>query len=112
MKLMDVPEWEAEHLVAAGYAEYYNGEDEENENSEVVSEEPEAVEDDDFDSDFGSDFDEEEDPERIVKPKAVPRPKTTDSKAKWVAYAVYQGAGEDEAWGLTKPNLIKQYGDS
>lgn len=38
------------------------------------------------------------------------RPKTTDNKPDWVAYAVTQGAGEDVAEAMTKAELVTKYG--
>lgn len=38
------------------------------------------------------------------------RPKTTDPKPDWVAYAVTQGADEDVAEAMTKANLVAKYG--
>jgi len=38
------------------------------------------------------------------------RPKTTDVKADWVAYAVKQGATEDDADAMTKADLVAKYG--
>jgi hypothetical protein len=38
------------------------------------------------------------------------RPKTTDNKPDWVAYALTQGAVEDEAEAMTKAELVAKYG--
>ncbi|MFH8646095.1 hypothetical protein ACH4B4_17175 [Streptomyces tendae] len=43
-------------------------------------------------------------------PDLTKRPARSASKAEWLAYAVAQGADEDEAEDATKDQLIEQYG--
>jgi hypothetical protein len=37
-------------------------------------------------------------------------PSRSDAKAEWVAFAVSQGLDQDEAEGMTKQDLIDQFG--
>jgi hypothetical protein len=43
-------------------------------------------------------------------PAALERPARSASKAEWVAYAVAQGAEQDDAEAATKDQLIERYG--
>jgi hypothetical protein len=49
-------------------------------------------------------------PEGDNGPAALERPARSASKAEWIAYAVAQGAEQDDAEAATKEQLIEQYG--
>ena len=65
--------------------------------------------DDDFDRrDDDSDFDRDE--VVAVKPKPMKRPVTTDSKAAWVDWAVFNGAERKHSLEMTKAQLVAKFG--
>jgi hypothetical protein len=129
MKEIDVPDWEAEHLVSGGTAEYptkpalnrgydvlkapdpdyesglkfADGSDPEED--EPVFYEPVESSSPDFDSDFDSDDSDID----VVTPQ-VKRPSTVDNKAAWIEWAVANGANGNNAAAQTKAMLIAEYG--
>jgi hypothetical protein len=127
---IDVPEWEAKHLINGRNAEYTDtpvldrGYDvlkvpDPNYESKLkfadggiiersVEEEPEpALPSSDFDNDFERDDDDNEVEE--VTPQ-VKRPSTVDNKAAWIDWAVANGADREKASAKTKTMLISEYG--
>lgn len=111
---IDVPDHEAVDLVSSGWAKYPEPEaeaDEEDYDWDSLDRynEPDEDEDDDFGYEVVTgDDDNEVEAEPVVK--AVKKPKTVESKAKWLAYARYRGYTGDDA-EITKNRLIAQYGD-
>jgi hypothetical protein len=107
---------DAEYLVGRGYAEYLTDDfsDELGESSGVPAESYEFVPEesgDDFDNDFESDdFDSEvyEAP-RPPRSEIVKKPRTVDSKSKWLTYARSKGYTGDDT--ITKNRLVAEYGD-
>lgn len=103
----------AEQLVERGYAEYLANEDEldETDEPEVRELQPVDESEDDFDSDFESDdFDSEVDePQRPPRAEIVKKPRTVDSKSKWLTYARSKGYHGDDS--ITKNRLVAEYGD-
>lgn len=53
---------------------------------------------------------EPEQPPEQVEPEQVERPAKAAPKAEWVAYAVAQGAAQEDAEQATKEQLIERYG--
>jgi hypothetical protein len=123
---IDVPDWEAEDLVRNGLAEYpgnpslnrgydvlktadpdfesklerLDGEQEE----EMVSQ----FEVEDFPDDFDSDFDRDDSASEVTE-STMKRPSTAEPKAKWIEWAVHNGANGNTAAEWTKAALIKEY---
>ena len=97
-----VDDWEAEHLVRGDMARY-------------VADAPPAPEPVNVQVAFSPEQGVLE-PAGPPEPEAqdsvdVPAPKPVQPKADWVAWAVAQGADEEEANGLTKAELMERYGD-
>ena len=134
---IDVPEWEAAHLVKGGTAEYESapvldrGFDvlkvpDPDYESRLKYADGGVIEREDSDSDsvplfldssttvdsddFDNDFESVEDDnevEDVTTP--VKRPSTIDNKAAWIEWAVYKGADREEAKNKTKNALIADY---
>ena len=130
---IDVPQWEADELIAEGHAalpEDYlldrgydvlkvpavdyesglkvKGVEEEEVDPRYVHHTHEDREVADFDSDFDRD-DSDDDFEREEVTAPVKRPTTVDTKARWIEWAVFKGATEAKAAAMTKAQLIKEY---
>lgn len=108
--VMELEDHEAENLIYARCAELVSDEPEFEEPE--VEDEPEFEEsDDDFDNDFESDdFDSEVDePARPPRSSIVKKPRTVDSKSKWLAYARSKGYTGDDT--ITKNRLVAEYAD-
>lgn len=136
MGTIDVPMWEADHLVTGGNAEFTDAPvldrgwdvlkvpDPDYESSLKFADggivEPSAISDfdvddagpvltagdDDFDNDFDS-YDDDNEVEEVTP--QVKRPATVDNKATWVEWAVSKGADQEEAKAKTKAMLIAEY---
>lgn len=106
---------DAEYLVGRGYAEYVTPDlsDELDETDELEVRELNPVDEseNDFDSDFESDdFDSEVDePQRPPRSEIAKKPRSVDSKSKWLAYARSKGYHGDDS--ITKNRLVAEYGD-
>lgn len=137
MGTIDVPEWEAEHLVNGDNAEYEDtpvldrgyavlrlaDPDYESRlkfaDGGIVG--PSAVSDFDIDDagpvltvgdddDFDSDFDSYDDNNEVEEvTTSVKRPTAADKKEVWVEWAVSKGAGREEAKDKTKNALMADY---
>jgi hypothetical protein len=127
-EIFDVPEWEAEHLVGGGNAEYpdkppldrgFNvlkaaDTDYESKLDRVGGEEadvyePEVHRPDTSEFDFDSDFDRDDSDSEVSEPE-MKRPAVADKKAAWIEWAVHNGANGDAAEESTKAALIEEYG--
>lgn len=135
LDIIDVPQWEADQLIAEGHAELpdapvrnrgysvlkapdpdyeahlkrADGEDQTEEDIRYAHhadpKEREDLDNDDFDNDFDGN-----DSDNDVTTE-VNRPYTNATKAEWVKYAVYLGSDEQEAKSMTKNALIEEYGN-
>lgn len=136
MGIIDVPEWEAEHMVSGGTAEYPDaplldrGYDvlkvaDPNYESKLKFADggivgPSAISDFDIDDagpvltvgddDFDSDFDSYDDDNEVKDvTTSVKRPTAADKKEVWIEWAVSKGADQEEAKNKTKAALIADY---
>ena len=129
-ELFDVPDWEAQELIAMGDAELASepkkdfgwgvlkeprldwnkppGEEQDEEPTALSSTDLGDEDADDWDrddeqgdeDDFGGD---------AYEPRSL-KPAVGDKKAAWIKWAVENGASIDEANGMTKADLIARYG--
>jgi hypothetical protein len=94
---LNVPEWEAADLVAAGLAERVD--EPEPEREQPAGDAPPVLA---ADADFATTVDEIP---SETRPPAINAP-----KADWVDHAIAQGHDPDEAENMTKASLIETYG--
>lgn len=130
--LIDVPQWEAEHLIGGGNAEYpdnvllnrgFDVLKVADVNYEATLKPVDYVEDDDDpryvrkthlvpveenDDDYDSDFDRDDYDSDFDRAPEVKRPYSNANKAEWIDYVVERGlATQSEAKNLTKAALME-----
>ena len=107
-QVLDTEDWEAEHLVRGTIAVPWQEAEQ-----PVQQEEPEPVQQDYF-RPVGSPDPSVTPPVEADSAGPVERPsspKPVQPKADWVAWAVSQGAAEEDVRDLTKAELMERYGD-
>lgn len=132
-ELFDVPDWEAQELIAMGDAELASepkkdfgwgvlkepnvnwdkapapAEFDEDDDAARVKLVPVDEDSDDWDREPGDEDDDDDFGGDDYEPRAL-KPAVGDKKADWIKWAVVNGAEIEEANGMTKADLIARYG--
>ena len=104
-EVVDVPDWEYDHCIAAGWAEHA---DPPAPPKAAKVKEPEKASEPEKPADVLPKAAPEKAPEPEPEPAEPPRP--SDPKQDWVDYAADRGLARDKAEAMSKADLMSRYG--